>query len=102
MFLIGAPLGAIIKRGGLGFPVIISIFFFIIFYVLTSVGDKWAKSGVVDGLYAAWMANVILLPVGVFFLKQARKDAKIFDADFYNVWIENLKNWWELKVKKKQ
>lgn len=95
MFLIGAPLGAIIKRGGLGFPVIISIFFFIIFYVLTSVGDKWAKSGVVDGLYAAWMANVILFPVGVFFLKQARKDAKIFDADFYNVWIENLKKWWE-------
>ena len=95
MFLIGAPLGAIIKRGGLGFPVIISIFFFIIFYVLTSVGDKWAKSGVVEGLYAAWMANVILFPVGIFFLKQARKDAKIFDADFYSVWIENIKGWWQ-------
>ncbi|MEP2509156.1 MAG: LptF/LptG family permease, partial [Reichenbachiella sp.] len=95
MFLIGAPLGAIIKRGGLGFPVIISIFFFIIFYVLTSVGDKWAKSGVVDGLYAAWMANVILFPVGIFFLKQARKDAKIFDADFYSVWIENIRGWWQ-------
>lgn len=102
MFLIGAPLGAIIKRGGLGFPVIISIFFFIIFYVLTSVGDKWAKSGVVDGLYAAWMANVVLFPIGVFFLKQARKDAKIFDADFYSVWIDNAKNWWEARKKKKQ
>ncbi|WP_422359648.1 LptF/LptG family permease [Reichenbachiella sp.] len=102
MFLIGAPLGAIIKRGGLGFPVIISIFFFIIFYVLTSVGDKWAKSGVVDGLYAAWMANVVLFPIGVFFLKQARKDAKIFDADFYSVWIDNVKNWWESRMKKKQ
>ena len=102
MFLIGAPLGAIIKRGGLGFPVIISIFFFIIFYVLTSVGDKWAKSGVVDGFYAAWMANFVLFPIGVFFLKQARKDAKIFDADFYNVWIDNLKTWWENRTKKKQ
>ena len=102
MFLIGAPLGAIIKRGGLGFPVIISIFFFIIFYVLTSVGDKWAKSGVVDGLYAAWMANVVLFPIGVFFLKQARKDAKIFDADFYSVWIDNAKNWWKSRMKKKQ
>lgn len=102
MFLIGAPLGAIIKRGGLGFPVIISIFFFIIFYVLTSVGDKWAKSGVVDGLYAAWMANVVLFPIGVFFLKQARKDAKIFDADFYSVWIDNAKNWWKARMKKKQ
>lgn len=100
MFLIGAPLGAIIKRGGLGFPVIISIFFFIVFYVLTSVGDKWAKSGVVDGLYAAWISNVVLFPVGLFFLKQARKDAKIFDADFYSVWIEKLKVWWLTKVKK--
>ncbi len=99
MFLIGAPLGAIIKRGGLGFPVIISIFFFIIFYVLTSVGDKWAKSGVVDALYAAWMANVLLFPVGVFFLKQARKDAKIFDADFYSVWIENAKTWQKSRKK---
>ncbi|MEP2024029.1 MAG: LptF/LptG family permease [Reichenbachiella sp.] len=102
MFLIGAPLGAIIKRGGLGFPVIISIFFFIIFYVLTSVGDKWAKSGVVDGFYAAWMANFVLFPIGVFFLKQARKDAKLFDADFYSVWIENAKNWWQSRMKKKQ
>ncbi|UXX77836.1 LptF/LptG family permease [Reichenbachiella carrageenanivorans] len=102
MFLIGAPLGAIIKRGGLGFPVIISIFFFIIFYVLTSVGDKWAKSGVVDGFYAAWMANFVLFPVGVFFLKQARKDAKIFDADFYSVWIDKIKNWWVARVNKKQ
>lgn len=101
MFLIGAPLGAIIKRGGLGFPVIISIFFFIIFYVLTSVGDKWAKSGVVDGFYAAWMANVVLFPVGLFFLKQARKDARIFDPDFYNVWIDNLKKWWEARTGKK-
>lgn len=102
MFLIGAPLGAIIKRGGLGFPVIISIFFFIIFYVLTSVGDKWAKSGVLDGFYAAWMANFILFPIGLFFLKQARKDAKIFDADFYSVWIDKIKIWWENSIKKKQ
>lgn len=102
MFLIGAPLGAIIKRGGLGFPVIISIFFFIIFYVLTSVGDKWAKSGVVDGFYAAWMANFVLFPVGVFFLKQARKDAKIFDSDFYSVWIDKIKSWWAARANKKQ
>lgn len=102
MFLIGAPLGAIIKRGGLGLPVIISIFFYIIFFVLTSMGDKWAKSGVVDGLYAAWMANVVLLPIGIFFLKQARKDAKIFDADFYSVWIDKIRVWWESRTKKKQ
>ncbi|SMD32533.1 lipopolysaccharide export system permease protein [Reichenbachiella faecimaris] len=102
MFLIGAPLGAIIKKGGLGVPIIISIFFYIIFFVLTSMGDKWAKSGVVDGLYAAWMANAVLFPIGVFFLKQARKDAKIFDADFYNVWIDKVKMWWVARMAKKQ
>lgn len=95
MFLIGAPLGAIIKRGGLGVPVIVSVFFFVIFYVLTSASDKWAKAGLVDGLYAAWVANVVLLPAGLFFLKQARKDAKLFDTDFYNVWFDKLLVWWE-------
>lgn len=94
MFLIGAPLGAIIKRGGLGIPVIISVFFFIIFYVLTLVSEKWAKEGLMDGMYAAWVANMVLLPIGLFFLRQARLDTKLFDADFYNVWIDNLKKWW--------
>lgn len=93
MFLIGAPLGAIIKRGGLGLPIIVAIFFFIIFYVFTSAGDKWAKSGVMSGFYAAWMANAILLPWGILFLKQARSDAKVFDPDFYNVWIEDVRKW---------
>ncbi|MFY0626893.1 MAG: LptF/LptG family permease [Reichenbachiella sp.] len=102
MFLIGAPLGSIIKRGGLGLPVIIGIFFFVIFYVLTSVSDKWAKAGDLGGFYAAWVANTILLPPGLFFLKQARKDAKLFDADFYNVWIDKLKTWWEKRQKKSQ
>jgi len=95
MFLIGAPLGAIIKRGGLGLPVIVAIFFFIIFYVLTSAGDKWAKSGVMPGFYAAWIANTVLIPFGIMFLRQARADAKVFDPDFYNVWIDDVKKWWK-------
>ena len=100
MFLIGAPLGAIIKRGGLGVPVIVGVFFYVIFHVLTSASDKWAKGGIVDGLYAAWVANAVLLPPGLIFLKQARKDAKIFDADFYNVWIDRAKQWWANRKKK--
>lgn len=91
MFLIGAPLGAIIKRGGLGVPVIISVFFFIIFYVLSLFGEKWAKQGLMDGLYAAWLANAVLLPIGIFFLRQARLDTKLFDADFYNVFFDKIK-----------
>lgn len=102
MFLIGAPLGAIIKRGGLGVPVILGVFFFVIFYVLTSVSDKWAKAGAVDGIYAAWVANIILLPPGLLFLKQARKDAKLFDADFYNVAFDRIKRWWKNRKESNQ
>jgi lipopolysaccharide export system permease protein len=97
MFLIGAPLGAIIKKGGLGMPVVVSVFFFIIFYVMTVIADKWAKASVMDGYQAAWVADLVLLPFGILFLYQARKDAKLFDADFYSVWWQNLQLWWKKK-----
>jgi len=90
-FLIGAPLGAIIKRGGLGIPVIISIAFFIFYYIITMTGEKWARQGVVDPIWGVWGANFILLPIGLFFLKQARNDARLFDADFYNVAFNKIK-----------
>lgn len=102
MFLIGAPLGAIIKRGGLGIPVLISIIFFIIFYVISMMGEKWAKQGLVDPTYALWAANAILLPIGLFFLKQARNDARLFDTDFYNVMIDRVKTWFGKRKKTKQ
>lgn len=92
MFLIGAPLGAIIKRGGLGIPVLISIFFFIVFYVFNMTGEKWAKQGAIDPMLGVWAANIILLPIGLFFLRQARIDARLFDADFYNVMITKVKD----------
>ncbi|MEO9485608.1 MAG: LptF/LptG family permease [Ekhidna sp.] len=90
MFLIGAPLGAIIKKGGLGVPTIIAIFFFIIYYVFTSIGEKQAKEGVMDPMIAAWMSDAILLPFGLFFLKQARVDARLFELDAYRIGIEKL------------
>jgi lipopolysaccharide export LptBFGC system permease protein LptF len=83
MFLIGAPLGAIIKKGGLGMPVLISILFFILFYMLTITGEKWAKEGVTDPLFGTIFSNLCLLPFGLFFLRQARKDARLFESDFY-------------------
>lgn len=97
MFLIGAPIGAIIKKGGLGLPVIISVVFFLIYYTLNTLGDKWGKQGVVDPLFAMWLSNIILLPFGFFFLRQASKDARLFEADFYAVWIEKLKKFFSRK-----
>ena len=83
MFLIGAPLGAIIKKGGLGMPVLMSIIFFIVYYMLTITGEKWAKEGITDPIFGTWFSNLVLLPFGFFFLKQARKDARLFEPDTY-------------------
>jgi lipopolysaccharide export system permease protein len=91
MFLIGAPLGAIIKKGGLGFPVLASIFFFIVFYVLSLIGEKWARQESVHMLVGMWAPNLILFAIGFIFLRQARADARLFDGDFYNVMIDRLK-----------
>lgn len=93
MFFIGAPLGAIIKRGGLGVPVLISLSFFILFYVISMICEKWTRTDVMDPLLAAWMANIILFPVGLFFMKQAKNDARLFDTDFYSVMLLRLKNY---------
>jgi lipopolysaccharide export system permease protein len=91
MFLIGAPLGAIIKKGGLGMPVLVSIIFFIVYYMLTITGEKWAKEGLTDPLIGTWFSCVMLLPFGLFFLKQARKDARLFEPDFYLEWWKGVK-----------
>ncbi|MEM1134485.1 MAG: LptF/LptG family permease [Bacteroidota bacterium] len=90
MFLIGAPLGAIIKKGGLGVPVIVSIIFFIIFYISTIMGEKYAKEMIISPVVGCWAANAILLTFGLFFLRQARKDARLFDTDFYYVAYQNI------------
>jgi lipopolysaccharide export system permease protein len=95
MFMIGAPLGAIIKKGGLGMPVLFSIIFFIVFYMLTITGEKWAKEGLTDPLFGTWFANLCLIPVGLFFLRQARKDARLFDADLYQSMFMKLRGYFK-------
>ena len=92
MFLIGAPIGAIIKKGGIGLPVVISIIFFLLFYIMNTVGEKLGKEAVLDPAIAVWISNAVLLPFGLFFLHKARNDARIFEADFYLVWLEKIKN----------
>ena len=92
MFLIGAPLGSIIKKGGLGVPVIISIIFFILYYVLSITGKKWAEEDVVAPFVGIWGFAVVLLPIGFFFLRQARNDARLLESDFYAVVIEKIKS----------
>lgn len=93
MFFIGAPLGAIIKKGGLGVPFLVSILFFIIYYLLTMTGEKWAKQGFISPPIGVWAADLILLVVGLIFLRQARLDARFFEADYYLVVFDQVKKW---------
>ncbi|GAB3527272.1 LptF/LptG family permease [Pontibacter brevis] len=91
MFLIGAPLGAIIKKGGLGVPVLISIFFFILMYVMAILGEKWAREGMVPVGAGLWAGNCILLPIGLFFLYQARNDSSLLEVDFWRKFVARLR-----------
>ena len=83
MFLIGAPLGAIIKKGGLGVPILVSIMFFIIYYVLSIMGEKYGREFVMPVGVGMWMSNLVLLPVGLFFLYQAYNDSGLLEMDFW-------------------
>lgn len=93
MFMIGAPLGAIIKKGGLGMPVLVSIIFFIIYYMLTITGEKWGKEGMANTLLGTWFSILVLIPIGLFFLKQARKDARLFEQEVYMEALKSVKLW---------
>jgi lipopolysaccharide export system permease protein len=93
MFLIGAPLGAIIKKGGMGMPVLMSIIFFILYYMLTITGEKWAKEGLTDSIFGTWFSNLVLLPFGFFFLRQARRDARLFEPDTYVEFFKKMRFW---------
>lgn len=82
-FLIGAPLGAIIRKGGLGMPVIVSVFTFIVYYILDSSGTKLAREGEIPVWWGCWMSTSVLAPLGLFLTYQANKDSGVFNADIY-------------------
>jgi lipopolysaccharide export system permease protein len=101
LFLIGAPLGAIIRKGGFGVPVLISIIFFILLYVLSIIGEKMAKENVIPVWLGMWAANMILLPIGLFFMRQAKNDSRIFETDFYSVIAGKISSLFRKKLQKK-
>ena len=84
LFLIGAPLGAIIRKGGIGMPVVVSIVFFLIFHVISIMGEKFSREGVLDPSIGMWLASGVLLPVGMFLLYKATRDSALFDLEVYD------------------
>jgi lipopolysaccharide export system permease protein len=95
MFLIGAPLGAIIKRGGFGIPVVVAVSFFILMYIMSQQGDKMAKEGKLILEIGAWISNTILCLIGMYFLRIAVNDSRLFEADNYLVLWGRFKQKWQ-------
>ncbi len=86
MFLIGAPLGSIIRRGGLGTPLLLGIVFFVIYFILLSVGEKSANTATMTAFWGMWLPIFVLLPIGLFLLYKARKDSTILEKDRFIRW----------------
>jgi len=91
LFLIGAPLGAIIRKGGLGMPIVVSIIFFLFFHVTSITGEKFAKEGVIFPKEGMWIAPLILLPIGLILTYKATRDSSLLDMDAYLNFFRKLK-----------
>ena len=92
LFLIGSSLGSIIRKGGFGIPVLVSIIFFILYHILNIIGEKSAKDLSMHSYEGMWLANIIFLPLAVFLLYKVKNDSEIFNLSKLNIVLNRLKN----------
>ncbi|MGZ3751137.1 MAG: LptF/LptG family permease, partial [Mucilaginibacter sp.] len=90
LFLIGAPLGAIIRKGGLGMPVVVSVVFFLLYYIIWTIGEKSAKQGDLSPIIGEWISIMILTPIGIFLSYKAANDSALFDMEAYKRFFNKL------------
>jgi lipopolysaccharide export system permease protein len=92
LFFIGAPMGAIIRKGGLGLPVVISVLFFVAYHITSITGEKAAKVGDLSMFTGVWLSSMVLLPVGLFLAFKATTDASLLDTDSWRKFFNRMKN----------
>ena len=92
-FFIGAPLGAIIRKGGLGVPIITGVLFFIFYYVIDNTGYKAAKDGSMEPWFGIWLSSMVLAPIGIWLTWRAINDAPLFDWDTYKIRFTHAMRW---------
>lgn len=98
LFFIGAPLGAIIRKGGLGMPLIVAIVFFLIFHLLNMFGEKFVKQNILSAAMGMWLAFIVLAPVGIFLTYKAMHDSQLFNKDFYSKLSRKIKSIFSKKI----
>jgi lipopolysaccharide export system permease protein len=83
LFLIGAPLGSIIRKGGLGTPLVFAVIFFVIFHLFNTFGEKLAKTGSMSPFEGMWLSTAVLIPIGFFLTYKAMRDSQLFNHEYY-------------------
>jgi lipopolysaccharide export system permease protein len=91
LFFIGAPLGSIIRKGGVGMPLVIAVIFFLIFHLINMFGEKFARNDNITPLLGMWISTIILIPVGFFFTYKAMHDSQLFNQEFYFRFFRKVK-----------
>jgi lipopolysaccharide export system permease protein len=89
-FFIGAPLGSIIRKGGLGMPVVVSVLFFVVYHVISTIGERMAVFGGLNVFLGVWISSLVLLPIGLFLTFKATTDAALFDADSWKKFFNRI------------
>lgn len=92
LMLIGSVMGAIVKKGGFGFPVLVAVLYFVAFHFFNVIGEKLAKSEVIPPAIGMWLAAIVLLPIALFLIYKASKDEEIFKTDKLQIAFYNLKS----------
>jgi lipopolysaccharide export system permease protein len=90
LFLIGAPLGAIIRKGGLGMPLVVSVLLFVAYHVISFTGEKAARSGVTASWEGMWTSTLIFLPIGLFLSYKATTDSSLLEAEKYRLFFDRM------------
>jgi lipopolysaccharide export system permease protein len=91
LFFIGAPLGSIIRKGGLGMPLVVAIVFFLLFHLLNMFGEKFVKEEITSPFTGMWLAVIVLIPVGIFLTYKAMNDSQLFSKEFYYRTFKKIK-----------
>ena len=90
LFFVGAPLGAIVKKGGLGLPLVLATLLFLFYYIVSITGENLVESKVLSPFAGMWLSAFFLVPIGIFLSIKSSNESRIFDIDVYKKWLERL------------
>nr|MBA3674473.1 LptF/LptG family permease [Chitinophagaceae bacterium] len=90
LLFIGAPLGSIIRKGGLGMPILVALTFFTIFHLLSTFGEKLVRQQTLTPMTGMWLPVIVLFPIGVFLTYKATRDSQLFNKEYYYLFLKKV------------